>query len=64
MTTETDRPVLEIEVTPEMIRAGVAYVKSFYPAEWGGKAGIRDGEALLLVKGLLANLLERPPERR
>lgn len=51
------------EVTPEMIEAGVAFVKGFYPAEWGGRAGIGDYEAGALVKGLLAAIAEHAPWR-
>ena len=50
---ERDRPVL----TPAMIEAGMAFVRDFYPAEWGGVRGIRDAEAKALVSGLLSAVL-------
>lgn len=45
------------EVTPEMVERAVAFVRAFYPAEWGGKAGIAEVEARTLAAGLLRAVL-------
>ena len=45
------------EITPAMIAAGVAFVRDFYPAEWGGVRGISLSEARAVAEGVLAAAL-------
>lgn len=40
-----------------MVERAVAFVRAFYPAEWGGKAGIAEVEARTLAAGLLRAVL-------
>jgi len=44
----------KFEITPEMVEAGVTFLKDFFPAEWGSRRGITDVEAKAVVEGILA----------
>lgn len=39
--------------TPEQIARAVDWLKAFYPAEWGGTAGITEAEARCVARGML-----------
>lgn len=45
----------DVCVTPEMIDAGVEFLRvEFFPCEWGGSNAISPSEAKALVLGVLA----------
>jgi hypothetical protein len=42
-----------IEITPEMIERAVAFLRDFYPAEWGGRDAISPYQAECVARGVL-----------